>query len=130
VPDDVLMRVRDTDGMVMVAFVPGFLTEECRAWVQERDRQDDQDIWLRDNPRPPCGVSDVADHITHIRELIGVDHVGLGGDFDGIGFTPDGLEDVSGYPRLLAELVSRGWSDAEISKLTSGNALRVMRSSL
>jgi membrane dipeptidase len=130
VPDDVLMRVRDTDGVVMVTFVPWFLTEECRAWAEERDRRDDREIWLRDNPRPPCGVSDVADHITHIRELIGVDHVGLGGDFDGMESTPDGLEDVSAYPRLLAELVGRGWSDADIAKLTSGNALRIMRSSL
>ncbi len=143
VPDDVLTRVRDTDGVVLVTFVPGFLTEECHAWMDEMvaaearlgavdpgvggsDRPGVQD-WLREHPRPPCGVADVADHVEHIRDVAGVRAVGLGGDFDGIVRTPDGLPDVSGYPALLAELADRGWSVPELAGLTSGNALRVLR---
>ncbi|GAA1803711.1 membrane dipeptidase [Planosporangium flavigriseum] len=143
VPDDVLTRVRDTGGVVMVTFVPGFLTEEGRAWMAEMGdaverlaeaypdgspawyaaRAD----WLRDNPRPPCTVADVADHIERVREVAGVDNVGLGSDFDGCSSPPDGLTDVSGYPTLLDELSNRGWSEAELSKLTWNNILRVMR---
>ncbi len=143
VPDDVLTRVRDTDGVVLVTFVPGFLTEECHAWMDEMvaeearlgavdpgvggsDRPGVQD-WLRAHPRPPCAVADVADHVEHIREVAGVRAVGLGGDFDGIVRTPDGLPDVSGYPALIAELADRGWSVPELAGLTSGNALRVLR---
>jgi membrane dipeptidase len=143
VPDDVLIRVRDSNGMVMVTFVPGFLNEECRVWTVElfaaEDRLDAEcadhgpdwyaarAAWMRANPRPPCGVSDVADHIEHVRMVAGVDHVGLGGDFDGIAVVPDGLSDVSMYPALLAELRTRGWSDADLGKLAWGNALRVLR---
>lgn len=140
VPDDVLRRVADTDGVVLVTFVPGFLTEECHAWMnamyaEERRLgavigsagKDSLAPWLRANPRPPCGVADVADHVEHVREVAGVRAVGLGGDFDGIIAGPDGLSDVSGYPALLAELASRGWSDSELAGLASGNALRVLR---
>jgi membrane dipeptidase len=142
VPDDVLGRVRDSDGVVMVTFVPGFLTEACRAWLGEfmaAERRlsaesgdgpqwyDARRTWVRDNPQPPCGVSDVADHIEHVRDVAGVDHVGIGGDFDGVVTTPDGLPDVARYPAVLAELARRGWSDADLAKLTWGNALRVLR---
>jgi membrane dipeptidase len=143
VPDDVLARTRDTGGLVMVTFVPGFLTEECRVWMnvlfdaldrlKERFADGSPDYlraqaeWLRANPRPPCGVADVADHIEYVRDTIGVDHVGLGGDFDGVAVTPDGLSGVDGYPTLLAELAKRGWSDADLAKLTSSNAMRVLR---
>jgi membrane dipeptidase len=144
VPDDVLRRVRDSGGVVMVTFVPGFLTEDCREWmerlftVEDRldaelghamtpDRRALRDAWLADNPRPPCGVREVADHVEHVREVAGVGQVGLGGDFDGTFSTPDGLADVSGYPALLAELAGRGWSDAELAGLTGRNALRVLR---
>jgi membrane dipeptidase len=140
VPDDVLGRVRDTEGVVMVTFVPGFLTEECRQWAMALFRAldstsdatnvpdpDAAEAWARANPRPPCGVSDVADHIEHVREVAGVDAVGLGGDFDGTFVLPDGLEDVSTYPALLDELTKRGWAEAEIEKLTWRNALRVLR---
>jgi membrane dipeptidase len=143
VPDAVLSRVRDTNGVVMVTFVPGFLNEECRAWmdvlVAEEDRlageypEDSAPFeaalrtWLGANPRPPCDVADAADHVEHVRAVAGVDHVGLGGDFDGIVSTPDGLADVSAYPALLEELADRGWSDAELGKLTWHNALRVVR---
>jgi membrane dipeptidase len=82
---------------------------------------------MRAHPRPPCTVADVADHVEHVREVAGVDHVGLGGDFDGIAVVPDGLGDVSGYPALLAELGRRGWAGADLHKLAWGNALRVLR---
>jgi membrane dipeptidase len=143
VPDDLLTRVGDSAGVVMVTFVAGFLTEECRAWTAEANANEhrltgtypDQGAdwraaradWARANPRPPCAVADVADHIEHVREVAGVDHVGLGGDFDGCENTPDGLADVSGYPALLAELTARGWSPADLDKLTWHNALRVLR---
>jgi membrane dipeptidase len=143
VPDDVLARVRDSNGVVMVTFVPGFLTEQCRAWIGtyltefqrlQRDLGSDspewiaaERAWLADNPRPPCGVGDVADHVEHIRDVAGVDHIGLGGDLDGVLALPDGLGGVDGYPALLTELARRGWSDADMAKLTWHNTLRVLR---
>ena len=143
VPDDVLGRVRDTTGVVMVSFVPGFLNEECRVWIDawidefqrltaEFDQQGDEvraasAAWQEANPRPPCGIGDVADHIEYVREVAGVDHVGLGSDFDGVTATPDGLEGVDRYPALLAELAERGWSDADLAKLTWHNPVRVVR---
>jgi membrane dipeptidase len=83
--------------------------------------------WRRDHPPPIVSLAEVADHLDHVREVAGVEHVGLGGDYDGVDFQPEGLKDVSGYPRLLAELLGRGWSEAEVAKLTWGNALRVLR---
>ncbi|MGH3658464.1 MAG: dipeptidase [Micromonosporaceae bacterium] len=143
VPDDVLRRVADTDGLVMVTFVPGFVTEECRSWMDglgdEEDRLDTVyphgssewreavTRWVGTNPRPPCGVSDVADHVEHVRAVAGVANVGLGGDYDGCVCPPDGLADVAGYPALLAELAERGWSDGELAALTYRNAMRVLR---
>jgi membrane dipeptidase len=143
VGDDLLTRVRDSDGIVMVNFSAGFLTEECRQWmaglVAERERlarnvgdhspewYRAQTAWVQANPHPPCGVGDVADHIEHVRQVAGVDHVGLGSDFDGIVAVPDGLEGVDGYPVLLTELASRGWSNSELAKLTWHNAVRVLR---
>jgi len=120
-----------------VEFVPGFLTEECRVWMAEAIAaeagmipgvaDEARDAWLRNHPRPPCDVADVADHVDHVRAVAGVDCVGLGGDFDGVGSLPDGLPDVAGYPTLLAELARRGWTDPELAKLTWHNALRVLR---
>lgn len=143
VPDDVLLRVRDSGGIVMVTFVPGFLTEDCRVWIdalltesksmaaQHGDESPEyraaETAWLRANPRPPCTVADVADHVEHVREVAGVDHVGLGGDYDGVLALPDGLEGVDGYPRLIEELAQRGWSDADLAQLTWHNAVRVVR---
>jgi membrane dipeptidase len=141
VPDDILGRVKDSEGIVMVTFVPTFLTERCREWglawiafehgIDEpadspewtRHRAD----WLTANPRPPCSVTDVADHVEHIRDLAGVDAVGVGGDFDGTPFVPDGLVDVGGYPALFTELDRRGWSTDDCAKLGWRNALRVLR---
>ncbi|BCJ48583.1 dipeptidase [Actinoplanes sp. NBRC 14428] len=83
--------------------------------------------WLAANPRPEATIAQVADHVEHVREVAGPDHVGIGGDYDGCDRLPVGLEDVSGYPRLLAELADRGWTAAELEKLTGRNVLRVMR---
>jgi membrane dipeptidase len=143
VPDDVLARVRDSNGIVMVTFVPGFLTEDCREWIDqliatygrlEAEHGNGSaaytagvQAWLEANSRPPCGVADVANHVEHVRAVAGIDHVGLGGDFDGVAAMPDGLQGVDGYPVLLAELAQRGWSDAELAKLTWHNAVRVLR---
>jgi membrane dipeptidase len=82
--------------------------------------------WKAAHPRPKATIADVADHIEHVRRIAGVDHVGIGGDFDGITENVVGLEDVSTYPALFAELAHRGWSDADLGKLASGNALRVL----
>ena len=77
-------------------------------------------------PQPRATVGQVADHIEHVREVAGVEHVGIGGDMDGVGTLPDGLDDVSGYPRLIAELIDRGWSDADLGALANGNIRRVL----
>jgi membrane dipeptidase len=146
VPDDVLARVRDTEGVVMLTFVSGFLTEECRAWMAELaaaeqewqqefaqdspQRHQAQAAWVAAHPRPPCGVKDVANHIEYVRDVAGVNAVGLGGDYDGMVGVPDGLPDVSSYPALLAELADRGWSEPDLAKLTWHNAMRVMRVTL
>jgi membrane dipeptidase len=143
VPDDVLARVRETDGVVMVTFVCGFLNEECRVWMNlliafedalaqaypqaESSWHEARASWLAEHPRPACSVTDVADHIEHVRDVAGVGAVGIGSDFDGMLAAPDGLSGVDSYPNLLAELARRGWSDAELAGLTWGNTLRVMR---
>jgi len=142
VPDDVLRRVRDNGGLVMVTFVPSFVSEDLRAWYVRRDSLGDSleargaseaeiraaDRAFRDeNPRPSATIADVADHVEHVRNVAGLEHVGIGADYDGISTTPEGLEDVAAYPRLIAELLRRGWSETELAKLTNENALRVLR---
>ncbi len=143
VPDDILRKVAAAGGVVMVNFAPGFISDEARAWDEvafpERERlerlhpNDPQRVkaefaaWKAAHPAPTVTVSQVADHVEHIRQFAGIDHVGLGSDFDGISRTPVGLEDVSKYPALLTELAQRGWSDADLAKLAGQNILRVMR---
>jgi membrane dipeptidase len=143
VPDEILRKVAAKGGIVMVNFAPGFVSEEGRAWDQvafpERDRlnalypNDPQRAkaafaaWKAAHPAPRVTLAQVADHIDHIRQIAGIDHVGLGSDFDGIGRTPTGLEDVSKYPALLAELLRRGYSPDEAKKVAGSNILRVMR---
>ncbi len=129
VPDSILLQLKAKDGVVMINFSPGFLSEECRAWESAQARVADEELeaWEAEHPRPHATVAQVADHIDHVREVAGVEHVGLGSDFDGIDFGPDGLEDVSGYPRLLAELRRRGYSAEEIRLVAGGNLLRVLR---
>jgi membrane dipeptidase len=142
VPDDVLGRLAGNGGVCMVTFVPAFVSPACAAWrAAARERLAAQGIPEDDFaagrqvlealeaelPRPRATIAEVADHVEHVREVAGADHVGLGGDYDGVDRQPLGLEDVSGYPRLIAELLDRRWSDAEIAKLASGNALRALR---
>lgn len=148
VSDEVLKLVAANGGVVMVNFAPGYLTEARRRWgadhAAEKVRlnappfgglyigQPDKAAaalaeWERANPPPKVTLSDVADHIEHIANVAGIDHVGIGSDFDGVeNELPDGLGDVSRYPALLAELMRRGWKDAAIAKLAGGNVLRMM----
>ncbi len=141
VPDEVLTALRTNGGVCMVTFVPYFISEECRAWDQEvvedmRARGDNPLDWTaytaavqaRAARRPPpvATVAQVADHIDHVREVAGVEHVGLGSDFDGCDPMPVGLEDVSCFPALIAELIDRGWADDEIAALTRRNIIRVL----
>lgn len=114
VPDDVLRRLPDNGGVVMVTFVPSFVSEAVNTWDGQGEA-------------PRATLQDVADHIDHVRAVAGVEHVGIGGDFDGISSVPVGLEDVSTYPALLVELANRGWSDGDLRALVGGNLLRVMR---
>jgi membrane dipeptidase len=141
VPDDVLRLVRNNGGVVMVTFVTSFISPEL-ARVSEplfkeyearskelRDPKQREALRLELMARLPkvkVTIGDVADHVEHVRDVAGVEHVGLGGDYDGNDGWPEGLEDVSGYPRLLAELARRGWSDEDLGRLASGNILRVM----
>jgi len=142
VPDDVLARLRDNRGVCMVTFVASFVSPECWAWEQEltaemeRRGADPSELSARDqvrreiavaSPLPRATLAQVAGHIEHVREVAGVDHVGLGGDFDGTDQLPDGMPDVSCYPALLAELLGRGWTEEDCAKLAGGNILRVMR---
>jgi membrane dipeptidase len=133
VPDDALARLRDNGGVAMVTFVPGFVSSRHLEWdVLETDArgglaEEELHAWREENPMPVATLADVADHIEHIRSVAGVDHVGLGSDFDGFSRTTEGLEDVSCFPALLAELARRGWDDRALTQLAGGNILRVMR---
>jgi membrane dipeptidase len=143
VPDDILRRMPANGGVVMVTFVPGFLSPKVTAWsarqAAEQDRLKQQhaadenavkagmEAWLQANPAPRASVADAADHVDHIRKVAGIDHIGLGGDFDGITMVPEGLEDVSKYPALTAELLRRGYTESEIKQINGLNVLRVMR---
>ncbi len=143
VPDAVLRMLPENGGVVMITFVPSFISQEVvefesglggiRDSLLAATGQDTAAAivqwraWREANPTPRATLSQVADHIEHVVEVAGIDHVGIGGDFDGISSVVLGLEDVSTYPALLAELIRRGWSDAELRQLVGGNALRVMR---
>jgi len=120
VPDDVLRRMADNGGIVMVTFVPAFVNDEVRRWAALPQEE-------RTQPAPSATMADVIRHIEHVRDIAGIDHVGIGGDFDGISQVPVGLEDVSTYPALLAELSRRGWSEEDLGKLAGANAMRVWR---
>ena len=151
-PDDVLARLSSGGGVIMVTFVPDFVSQAVadRAVAHDRRREElglakvtvyteeartppdpgaaaELARWERDHPTPTATLADVADHLDHAREVAGVAHIGLGGDYDGVESLPTGLEDVSTYPALLIELADRGWSDADLAGVTSGNILRVIQ---
>ena len=115
VPDSILRRMPENGGVVMVTFVPVYVNEALRTWEGPRDEA------------PRATLADVADHIDHVREVAGIDHVGIGSDFDGISSVPVGLEDVSDFPNLFAELARRGWTETELRKLAGENLLRAWR---
>ena len=121
VPDNILQAVAKNGGVVMVTFVPGFISQA----VADFDARPEAERKGMTGPR--ATLAQVADHIDHIRKVAGIDHVGLGGDFDGITAVVAGLEDVSTYPMLIAELLRRGYSDDDIKKIAGRNILRVMR---
>ena len=143
IPDDVLEQLAVNGGVAMATFVPKFILPEAIAWTKSADANLEahgfhaldttpeamvvQRAFEAANPPPRASAATVADHLDHMREVAGVDHIGIGGDYDGTAFTPDGLRDVSGYPNLIAELLGRGWSEADLSKLTWGNAVRVLQ---
>jgi membrane dipeptidase len=142
VPDEILRRMPANGGVVMVTFVSGFVSPEAAAVLipaiaefyrraagvsdlAEREALEDEIIDSLHPPSPPLSL--VADHIDHVARVAGHDHVGIGGDYDGNRFWPVGLEDVSGYPYLFAELLRRGWSEEDLAKLANGNIRRVLR---
>lgn len=142
VPDEVLRRLPKNGGVVMVTFVPSFISEEIRQWSAARQAEEarldalhsgdparaatELERWRARNPPPEATLSQVADHIDHIRAVAGIDHIGIGSDFDGISSTPLGLADVSDFPLLFAELLRRGYSEQDVAKIVGLNALRVM----
>jgi len=147
VPDDVLQLVAKNGGVVMVNFFPGYVSDARRRWDADRAAEQARyssppfgglyigqpersaaalRAWEQAHPKPRATIGDVADHIEHIRKVAGLDHVGLGSDFDGIPEAPLGLEGVDKFPALLAELARRGWSDAQLAKVAGANLLRVM----
>ncbi len=141
VPDDVLARLADNGGTCMVTFVPGFVSQRVRDWNRDvADRAEEAGVDRRDlaamaaftaayteatgHAQPTATLADVVAHCEHVREVAGIDHIGLGGDYDGVGSLPVGLEDVSCYPALLAALGERGWSHDDLSKLAHRNITR------
>jgi len=142
VSDSILARLPANGGLVMVTFVPAFVSTEVARWEAERDQMEKEikaatadteeqgrrvEAWISQHQPPRAALAQVADHIEHIRAVAGADHVGIGSDFDGIDYVPEGLEDTSKFPQLFAELIRRGWSDADLKRLAGQNVLRVLR---
>jgi membrane dipeptidase len=142
VPDDVLARLAGNGGVCMVTFVPAFVSQEWADWLAGLKAEavqrgvDPKDLgqlfglkdeWELAHPLPQATLAQVADHIDHVREVAGIEHVGLGGDFDGTSDVTAGLEDVSAYPALFAELLARGWTEPDCAALAGGNLLRAFR---
>ena len=133
VPDDIARALAENGGVIMVTFVTSFNYRPTYDWNQQQDSirrasgAEAAQAWAQAHPMPLPDLSDIADRIEYLRGVVGIDHIGLGSDFDGIESTPRGLEDVSKFPYLLAELLRRGWSDGDIKKLAGLNILRVMR---
>jgi membrane dipeptidase len=143
VPDGVLRRLPGNGGIVMVNTYPPYVAERIRSWSAARAAEEARlkalhvgnpaaakaakEAWEAANSRPRATVSDLADHVDHVARVAGVDHIGIGGDYDGIDTTIEGMEDVSGYPALFTELARRGWSQANLEKLSSRNMMRVLK---
>ncbi|MGB3754510.1 MAG: dipeptidase [Parerythrobacter sp.] len=143
VPDTVLRRLPQNGGIVMVVGLPGFLNEDARQWYGNRQAEQARlqalwqgqpnavssrmIAWDEANPLPLATISDMADHIDHVRSVAGLDAIGIGGDYDGMPTGPVGMEDVSGYPALFAELARRGYTQAQLEQISFGNMMRVMR---
>ncbi|MFI6996295.1 dipeptidase [Nocardia sp. NPDC050175] len=143
IPDDVLATLPANGGVAMAAFVGYFLLPAAKDWAAAADEYAQANGFHRmdwspeatacrqtfeaTHPRPQVTVAMVADHIDHLREMVGIDHIGLGSDFDGTNYLPSHLDNVAGYPNLIAELLDRGWSDSDIGKLTWHNTVRVLR---
>ncbi|MFK0044875.1 dipeptidase [Streptomyces sp. NPDC090741] len=143
IPDDVLELLPANGGVAMATFVPKFILPAAVEWTLAADENlrahgfhhldtTPEAMALHrafeaERPRPVATAATVADHLDHMREVAGVDHIGIGGDYDGTAFTPAGLDDVAGYPNLIAELLTRGWSRADLAKLTWSNAVRALR---
>ena len=143
VPDEVLQLLPANGGVVMVNFVPDFVSDAVWKWGAEKNAEEARlkafnrdskaaveaglKTWEAAHPRPPVTVTAIADHIEHVAKVAGHDHVGLGGDFDGIPYTPEDLNGVEDYPVIFAELIRRGWSDENLAKLAGGNVLRALR---
>ena len=143
VPDEVLRLMPANGGVVMVNFVPGFLSDAVWQWGAARSAEEARlkaihraskaeveagvKAWEAAHPAPVVTPADVANHIEHVARVAGYDHVGIGGDFDGIDSTPQGLNSVKDYPNLFAELIRRGWSDENLARLAGGNVLRALR---
>ena len=141
-PDDVLRRLAANGGVCMVTFVPFFVSADCNDWFlglsAEVSRRGENPTnlaavfsvmpeWEREHPSPSATLTQVADHVDHVRAIAGIEHIGIGGDYDGSDKFPTGLQDVSRYPALFAELLRRGWSEADCQALAGGNILRVLR---
>jgi membrane dipeptidase len=144
VPDEVLRRIPANDGVVMAVFLGQFVSDELRRHVEpgmqleeafERDHPDApasaarevRRTWLAANPPPRATLGQLADHVDHLVEVMGPRHVGIGSDFDGGELMPVGLEDVSRFPYLIAELLRRGYAEEDVRAIAGGNVLRVMR---
>ena len=143
VPDRVLEKLRGNGGIVMIVALPAYISETRRQWgaanEAEKKRLETlhpgdpdavkrgQDAWKALNPEPLATIADMADHVDHVRQVAGIDHIGVGGDYDGMATGPAGMEDVAGYPALFAELARRGYSQADLEKISSRNMLRVMK---
>jgi len=143
VPDNILQMLPKNGGVIMVTFVPGFVSPKVNEWNKRQTAEQDRlkaltpndaagvkagvDRWTAANPAPEATIGDVADHVDHIRKVAGIDHIGIGSDFDGITQTVKDLDNVSTYPRLTAELLKRGYSEADIKKILGLNVLRVLR---
>jgi membrane dipeptidase len=143
VPDNILQLLPKNGGVIMVTFVPGFVSPKVNEWNKRQTAEQDRlkaltpndaagvkagvDKWTAANPAPEATIGDVADHVDHIRKVAGIDHIGIGSDFDGITQTVKDLDNVSTYPRLTAELLKRGYSEADLKKILGLNVLRVLR---